>query len=514
MKLRKCMSAFMIACAMMLVPTSAEAANTVLGKTQVSLDGEWKIFSVEKDVTNRHKIAVGEAGRLAVDFETACGMNKVSLIDSDGVEIYHKEVKGSSALTDTADIDLDLLPGNYYLQYEYVNEPGLYRMKADFNRAGNNEKEPNDTYTKAMKLELEKPVTGFLTKSLGLEKKSAKVDTADYYSFVVDKSQKIKITYTPDQKNGGFELVNSKMVIQRRQKTVSTVPYVCEMNLKAGTYYICISNNNNSRLEETGSGKYTLLVERSEKPLKKGDVFTDSETGIKYSVTSVSSKSATAAIKEMTDKDAVSAKVPDLLKVGSKTLKVTSIADDAFANCNKLQTVSIGKNVTKIGSRAFHECTSLTTVTGGSNVTSIGAKAFYNCSALKQVGSKKNRITLSKVTQIGKQAFYGCTSVKKANLSSANLQKIYAGAFSGCSNLTTVTISSGKLTTISKNAFYNCAKLKQVTLKTKKLSSVGTKAFYGVVEKCEIKVPSTKVKTYKKLLSKDKMGTKVSVKKG
>lgn len=515
MNMKKFMSAFVVTCAMMLVPINAGAANVVLGKPEISLTNEWKIYSLEKGTTHRHKVSVNEAGRLSVDFETACGMNKVSLIDSDGVKLYHKEVKGSTSLTDTADIDFDLLPGNYFLQYEHVNEPGVYRVKADFAPAGNNEKEPNDTYSKAMKLELEKPVTGFLTKDLGIEKKSVKVDTADYYSFVVDKEEKMKITYTPDQKNGSFELVNAvngAMITQRRERAVAASPYVFEMKLKAGTYYICISNNNNSKLEATGSGKYTLLVEPSQKPLKKGDVFTDSKTGIKYTLTSVS-KNATAAVSAQTNKAAVSATIPSAIKIGDKTFKVTSIADRAFENCSKLKKVSIGKNVTKIGSKAFNGCKSLTTVTGGKNVTTIGLKAFYKCTALTQVGGTKNSLVLPKVQVIGKQAFAHCNSLKSADISSANLKSIGDSAFNGCKNLTTVSASSKNLTTIGKMAFYNCKKLKQVTMKTTKLSKVGSNAFKGVVTKCVVKVPTGKVKTYKKLLTKAKVGTLLSVKK-
>lgn len=515
MKMRKYVSAFIVACAMMLVPMNAGAANTLLGNGAISLDGKWKIFSLKNDVTYRHKVSVGEAGRLSIDFETSCGMNRVNLVDADGVELYRKELKGSVSLTDTADIDFDLLPGNYFLQYEYVNEPGAYRMKAEFTPAGNNEKEPNDIHNKAMKLDLEKSVTGFLTKSLGLDptKKSAKVDTADYYSFVVEKDQKMKITYTPDQKNGSFELVNANMITQRRQKAVSTVPYVCEMPLKAGTYYISISNNNDSKLEETGSGKYTLLVEPSEKPVVKGSVFTDSVSGMKYTVSSVSKNTGTAILSELTDKEAVSASVPEAIKIGEVTLKVTTVAEDAFANCSKLQTVSIGKNVTKIGNRAFKDCTSLTTVSGAQSVENIGIKTFYKCSALKQIGGKKNRITLSKVKLLGKQAFFGCTSVNRVYIPSPNLQRINAGAFSGCSNLKLVSIASGNMTTIGKNTFNSCEKLKQVTMKTTKLSVVGKNAFKGVVENCAVKVPKAKVKAYKKLLTKEKMGTLLSVKK-
>ena len=508
MKTKKYVSAFMIACAMMLVPASAEA-NTLIPKEAIQLKGEWADFKLEKNQNNRHMIQIREAGDLSVKLMAFSGMNYVRLFDEEMVKLYDKDLYGSESAPAIAEIDFDLLPGVYYLQYECTNganSEGDYRVKAEFSPAGNNETEPNDTNKKAMPLETGKAVTGFLTKALGTAAKpSEKVDTVDYYSFVVDEDQKMKITYTPEKKNGNFQLFNADMVTQRRQN-VSSSPYVCEMNLKAGTYYICISSLNEA-------GKYTLLVEPEQKAPQKGDVYTDSQTGIKYQVISVKGKEGTAAVSEMTDKEVVSAAIPEALKVGDYTIKVTTISPDAFAECTKLKTVSVSENVTKISSRAFSGCTSLRTVSGAQNVTNIGVKAFYKCEDLKQIGNRKNKVTLTNVKLIGKQAFAGCESIKRVNIPSTNLIRINTSAFSKCENLTIVTMASEKMTTIGKNAFNGCSSLKRVTMKTEKLRVVGKNAFKGVVDKCLVKVPAANVKVYKQLLAKEKMGTQLKIRK-
>lgn len=90
-------------------------------------------------------------------------------------------------------------------------------------------------------------------------------------------------------------------------------------------------------------------------------------------------------------------------------------------------------------------------ITGFTNVTSIGKQAFYNCSALTQIGSKSRAITLSKV------------------------QKIY------------------------NSAFQNCKKVTRFTITSKSLKSVGSKAISGINKKTVIRVPSSKLSTYKKL---------------
>lgn len=90
-----------------------------------------------------------------------------------------------------------------------------------------------------------------------------------------------------------------------------------------------------------------------------------------------------------------------------------------------------------------------------------------------------------KVTSISKNAFKNNKKIKKVIIGK-NITKIGSNAFSGCKNLKTITVKSIKLKSVGKNAFK------------------------GIHAKAKIKVPKSKLKKYKNLMSKK--GQKSSVK--
>lgn len=72
-------------------------------------------------------------------------------------------------------------------------------------------------------------------------------------------------------------------------------------------------------------------------------------------------------------------KIPNTIKYGGVTYRVTSIANNAFKNNKKLKSVTIPKNVAKIGSKAFYGCkklTKLTIKTSKLTTKTVGKKAF------------------------------------------------------------------------------------------------------------------------------------------
>lgn len=87
------------------------------------------------------------------------------------------------------------------------------------------------------------------------------------------------------------------------------------------------------------------------------------------------------------------------------------------------------------------------------------------------------------VTEIGNNAYKNKTSLKKVTIP-ATVKKIGSGAFQGCKNLKTIKIKSKSLTSIGKNAFK------------------------GIHKKAAFKVPSSKLKKYKKMISKKNVGYK------
>jgi mannan endo-1,4-beta-mannosidase len=89
---------------------------------------------------------------------------------------------------------------------------------------------------------------------------------------------------------------------------------------------------------------------------------------------------------------------------------------------------------------------------------------------------------------------------------------IAKNAFAGCTKLKKVTIGKN-VTSIGKNAFSGDSKLKTIIIKSKVLTKVGENAFKGIPSNATIKVPSSKVKAYKKLLTGKGQGKNVTIKK-
>lgn len=162
-----------------------------------------------------------------------------------------------------------------------------------------------------------------------------------------------------------------------------------------------------------------------------------------------------------TDSKSRGIRIPSTVTIEGITYKVTSIASNAFRNNKRIVKLITGDNVTTIGHYAFSGCTNLTAVSIRSKVNYIGNRAFYKCSKLKGVSIP------SDVSKIGEKAFYGCKRLKSLNI------------------------------------------------KTTKLSTkrVGSKAFKGIYSKATIKVPKTKLVSYKKLMKQKGVSSRAKIKK-
>ena len=165
--------------------------------------------------------------------------------------------------------------------------------------------------------------------------------------------------------------------------------------------------------------------------------------------------------------------IPAAINHNGSSLKVTSIADNAFKGNKKLTTVTLGKNVKIIGKNAFASCAKLTTVKGGAAVTTIKDGAFSGCKALKTFPA------MNKLQKIGNNSFKGDKALAKFTLAKT-------------------------VTNIGKNAFNGCSGLKTITVKAEKLTnkSVGTGAFKGISSSATFKCPKKQLKAYKKLFVK------------
>ena len=100
--------------------------------------------------------------------------------------------------------------------------------------------------------------------------------------------------------------------------------------------------------------------------------------------------------------------------VGDYKIKESTrlIADDAFAYCSSLTSITIPNSVTSIGYRAFASCEGLTSITIPNSVTSIGYWAFGGCTGLTSITIPNS------VTSIGDRAFEYCSSLNSVTVPS------------------------------------------------------------------------------------------------
>lgn len=114
-------------------------------------------------------------------------------------------------------------------------------------------------------------------------------------------------------------------------------------------------------------------------------------------------------------------------------------------------------------------------------------------------GSSKSKSKLAGTLKIGDSVKIGGKSFQ--------ITAINAKAFKGYMKLTKVIIGKN-VTTIGKEAFSGCKKLKVIVIGSKKLKKVDKLAVKGIYGKAVIKVPVSKVSTYKKLFNNNTGFTK------
>ena len=169
----------------------------------------------------------------------------------------------------------------------------------------------------------------------------------------------------------------------------------------------------------------TEIASRETEGSWSGDTYTDNQ-GIVYelngdgTITLTDGSNATGSIT-----------IPAAVEQDGESYPVTSVGDNAFANCLQLVSVTFSGNIDSIGVEAFAHCWRLVSVTFSGNVGSIGDYAFVNCTALETVTFSGN------VDSIWNHAFYRCHALENVTFS-GNVGSIGDLAFQHCTALTTI----------------------------------------------------------------------------
>ena len=182
---------------------------------------------------------------------------------------------------------------------------------------------------------------------------------------------------------------------------------------------------------------------------------------------------------------------------------VTEIADNAFEDCNELQTIILPDSIKNIGSNAFSNCTSLEQINIPNNLTIIKENLFYNCSSLTEINlpdsissietssfegcsSLSTINTPENLSEIATRAFYGCSQLSSIALNT-NIKSIGDYAFYGCSELSFINIPDN-VTSIGMHTFEACSNLKEVSL-SKNLTNIPDSTFKDCSSLTTIKIP-------------------------
>lgn len=145
----------------------------------------------------------------------------------------------------------------------------------------------------------------------------------------------------------------------------------------------------------TGKGKYTgKAAGNFQITVFKGKTYQAGKYKYKMTNANISGK-GTVALTGVNSKSIKQIKVMDTVSLGGKKFKVTAVGDNAFKNCKKAVSASIGKNV-----------------------RTIGRQAFMNCGQLKKITIKSTALK-----QVGKNALKGISKKAVIKVPAKNLKK-------------------------------------------------------------------------------------------
>lgn len=170
---------------------------------------------------------------------------------------------------------------------------------------------------------------------------------------------------------------------------------------------------------------------------------------------------------------------------------LTAIPNQAFAECNELESAPIPQGVTSIGYDAFGNCHKLASITLPAGLTSIQSGAFFGCASLTSI------VIPSGVQYIEGKTFSYCTGLKSLTLQEGTTD-IWDYAFTDCTLLTTITLPS-TLGIICDAAFANCNSLKSIYALNPQGIGIKGKPFEEYTQsQCTLYVPEGSMDNYKR----------------
>ena len=203
----------------------------------------------------------------------------------------------------------------------------------------------------------------------------------------------------------------------------------------------------------------------------------------------------------------------DFIERNHKTLRTidmaattnTSIVEEAFKNCYKLENLALPAQLEYIPYMAVAECKHLQSITIPATVTEIDDSAFENCRSLKSVifeggetpqgAPHRAAAEGSALWRIGSWAFYNCHQLEHLTIPEG-VNEIGDAAFYGCTYLQDMTLPS-TVREIGDNGFALCAKIQKIHVKSTTPPAIKAKTFFDVNRRIPVNVPDEVVDAYK-----------------
>ena len=173
-------------------------------------------------------------------------------------------------------------------------------------------------------------------------------------------------------------------------------------------------------------------------------------------------------ICHVADSTAIKEKVDENGFQYKEGMSIIAIAENAFANTQKVHSMNVGQSVAYIGDSAFEN--SFIEKVDFASVTYIGNRVFKGCQYLNEV------FLATKTEIVGKEAFRGCKELQTINIPEG-VKEIGYGGFSGCSILTDVNFSKNHGINIGEYAFFDCPLLTNVVFPENYDVAIGKAAF-------------------------------------
>ena len=151
--------------------------------------------------------------------------------------------------------------------------------------------------------------------------------------------------------------------------------------------------------------------------------------------------------------------IPANVIIDEKEYSVVSIGERAFYGNTTLASITIPASVKEIKKEAFANCSGLTEVSypEGNNVEKLGVAAFAGCQELTGIEIGKNLTEVEEKESWESDVFEGCSKLGEVILEEG-MEKIPAYLFQSCSGIKTIEIPSS-VKEIGKEAFANCSGL-------------------------------------------------------